>query len=86
MLNGVVWIEVWCVRVLSKVERGCVRGYIGKECFYFVEIGILCVIYKKMCVVEFVVGDEIRWRLWCGDGVWLDVGEWNVVYVKGSLR
>lgn len=50
----------------------------GKECSYLVEIGTLCATYKKMCVVEFVVAlrrDEIRWKLWCGEGVRPDVVE-----------
>lgn len=50
----------------------------GKGCFYLVEIGTLCATYKIMCVVEFVVPlrrDEIRWKLWCGDGVRPGVGE-----------
>lgn len=45
------------------------------ECFCLVEIGTLCATYKKMCVAEFVVRDEIRWKLWCGDEVRPEVGE-----------
>ena len=42
-----------------------------------------------MCAVEFAAAlrrDEIRWKLWCGDGVRPDVGEGNVAYVRGSSR